>query len=271
MKIGYLQFYPEFGNVKKNIGKIENLAVNKEFDLLVIPELSNSGYSFVSREEVEEFSEKPEDGIFCNSILKLASDKNSFIVAGFCERADENGKTNYYNSCILACPDNKFFIYRKIHLFEEEKNYFERGNIKFNVIEISSPEIGKVKIGMMICFDWIFPEAARTLALKGAQIICHPSNLVMPYCQQAMFARAVENGVYIITSNRTGTENRGGKEITFTGKSVIIDHRGKYLATGSESEEEIKIVDIKPTDALDKFINKNNNVIEDRRKEFYEL
>jgi predicted amidohydrolase len=83
-----------------------------------------------------------------------------------------------------------------------------------------------VKVGMMICFDWIFPESARTLALKGAQIIAHPSNLVLSYCQQAMFTRAVENRVFTITANRTGTEINGDKELYFTGKSVIVDTKG---------------------------------------------
>ena len=53
-----------------------------------------------------------------------------------------------------------------------------------------------VKIGMMICFDWIFPEVARSLALKGAEIICHPSNLVLPHCPKAMKIRSLENRVF---------------------------------------------------------------------------
>jgi len=76
---------------------------------------------------------------------------------------------------------------------------------------------------MMICFDWFFPESARTLALKGAQLILHPSNLVMPYCQDAMITRSIENRVFSITSNRIGRE--GG--YNFTGKSQIVSFDGK--------------------------------------------
>ena len=86
----------------------------------------------------------------------------------------------------------------------------------------------------MICFDWVIPEAARTLALKGAQIICHPSNLVMPYCQKAMYARAVENHVFIITPNRIGKDENSGKEVSFTGGSIILNPKGDYLAEGNK-------------------------------------
>mgnify|MGYP002476654204 CR=1 FL=1 len=122
---------------------------------------------------------------------------------------------------------------------------------------------------MMICFDWAFPEAARTLALAGAQIICHPSNLVMPYCQKAMYARAVENRVFIITCNRVGTEEKNKKKLTFTGNSVILDPSGNYLSSASPGKEELNIVEINPSEALNKFINPVNNVLTDRRPDFY--
>lgn len=79
MKIGFLQFKPEFGKVKENISKIENMIFEKDFDLLVLPELSNSGYLFVSKEELEEYSERASDGIFCSSLLKICSQKNATL------------------------------------------------------------------------------------------------------------------------------------------------------------------------------------------------
>ena len=270
MKIGFLQFKPEFGKVKENISKIENMIFSQEFDLLVLPELSNSGYLFTSNEELEEYSEKVNDGIFCNTLLKIASQKKCHIVGGFCERTDE-AKPKYYNSSILAFPDNNYSLYRKIHLFNEEKFYFSQGDLNFKIDIICGESFGEVKIGMMICLDWLFPEAARTLALQGAQIICHPSNLVMPYCQKAMYARAVENGIFTITANRTGGDINKGKEVYFTGESVIINPKGDYLARASSDNEEIVIVNIKPKDALNKFVNNHNHLFNDRRKEFYLL
>jgi predicted amidohydrolase len=65
-----------------------------------------------------------------------------------------------------------------------------------------------VKIGLMVCFDWVFPEVARSLALQGTDILCHPSNLVLAYCQQAMLTRCIENGVFAVTCNRFGSEDR---------------------------------------------------------------
>ena len=265
MKIGYLQFRPEFGKVKENIKRIENFISDKEFDLLVLPELVNTGYLFTSRQELEEYSEEAGNGEFSKMLMRICSENNCQIVAGFCEKADDK----FYNSSMLVYPDKTFRLYRKIHLFYEEKFFFEPGNIKFEVHEISVKNSGKVKVGMMICFDWVIPEAARTLALKGAQIICHPSNLVMQYCQKAMYARAVENHVFIITTNRTGKDENNGKSVTFTGNSIILNPKGDYLAEADKEKEELKIIEINPFDALDKMINPYNNVITDRREEFY--
>jgi len=117
----------------------------------------------------------------------------------------------------------------------------------------------------MICFDWFFPETARYLALKGADIICHPANLVMPYCQRAMFTRALENQVYTITANRIGKDINGSKDIFFTGESVILDPKGNYLARAKTDSEEIQSVEIEHTIARNKFLNPNNNIFDDRK------
>lgn len=264
MKAGYLQFKPELFNPEANIRKIEGLVKNKNFDLLVIPELANSGYLFSSISELEKCSEEIPGGVYCKFLQRLAAENKSLIVSGICEKSGDN----YYNSSILVYPDGGIKTYRKIHLFYEEKNWFKPGNSAPEVYDISG-DFGNVKIGMMICFDWLFPETARTLALKGAQIICHPSNLVLQYCQKAMYARAVENRVFTITANRTGKDINGRKELFFTGASVIIDPKGNYLARGTDEGEECVIVNIEPELALDKNVTPMNNVFEDRRTEFY--
>jgi predicted amidohydrolase len=270
MKIGLLQFKPIFGKVKENIKSIENLQAGKEFDLLVLPELANSGYLFASMDEVEALSEFPEDGIFCNALKNISAKKNAHVVSGFAEKADEAGKMRFYNSSILIYPDGRYYIYRKIHLFYEEKLWFSPGNIQLEVHSISGRGYENVGVGMMICFDWFFPETARTLALRGAQIICHSSNLVMPYCQKAMPVRALENHVFTVTSNRIGKEICGGKEMKFTGGSVILNPKGDYLFKGSQDKEELAVIEIDPAFALNKNINSRNNIFKDRRSEFYE-
>lgn len=264
MKIGYLQFKPELFNPEANIRKIEELVKKADFDLLVMPELANSGYLFSSFDELAKCSEEIPTGMFCKALQNIAAEKNTYIVSGICEKAGND----YYNSSILVYPNGKIKTYRKIHLFYEERNWFKPGNLPLEVYEISG-NFGSVKIGMMICFDWVFPETARTLAVKGAQIICHPSNLVLQYCQKAMYARAVENRVFTITANRTGKDENGGKELYFTGASVILDPKGNYLAHGSDDGEECTIVDVDAGQAVDKNITPMNNIFDDRREEFY--
>lgn len=266
MRIGYLQFKPELGDIEGNINRIEQLVKDKNFDLMVMPELANSGYFFSDITEVEKAAEVIPGGKFCSLLKKISAEKNAFIVSGICER--DNDK--FYNSSILVYPSGEIKTYRKIHLFYEEKLWFQPGNSPLEVYEIESKSFGKVKAGMMICYDWIFPETARTLALKGAQIICHPSNLVMPYCQKAMFTRALENHVYTITANITGSDvNKNGKELKFTGKSVIVSPSGEYLHEGSADNEECVIMEIDPEEALNKDMNERNNLFADRRPDYY--
>ncbi|MDP3112822.1 MAG: nitrilase-related carbon-nitrogen hydrolase, partial [Thermodesulfovibrionales bacterium] len=126
-------------------------------------------------------------------------------------------------------------------------------------------------IGVMICFDWFFPESARTLALRGADIIAHSSNLVLPYCPDAMVTRCLENTVFAVTANRTGSEQRGEKEkLTFIGKSQITSHKGEILYRASEDRDEISVREIDISRARNKQINSLNNLFDDRKKEFYE-
>ena len=265
MKIGYLQFKPQFGQVKSNIIRIKELLKDKGFDLLVIPELSNSGYLFRSKDELAKYSEEIPTGDYCETLKSICSANNCFIVSGICERDGDE----FYNSAVLVKPSGDIITYRKIQLFFEEKFFFKPGNIPLTVHEIDGDNFGKVKIGIMICFDWIFPEVTRTLVLRGAQIICHPSNLVMPYCQDAMVTRALENHVFTITANRIGKETNGDKELIFTGMSEIVNPKGKILNKSKDNVEECVIIEINPEDALNKNVNDYNNVITDRREEFY--
>lgn len=121
----------------------------------------------------------------------------------------------------------------------------------------------------MICFDWRFPEAARKLTLLGAQIICHPSNLVLPHCPDAMVTRALENGVYTITADRIGTENRTGTALTFIGNSRIIGPDGRILAELGRDETAFVARDIDPARADQKAVTPRNDLLGDRRPEFY--
>jgi predicted amidohydrolase len=155
--------------------------------------------------------------------------------------------------------------YRKLHLFNTEKEYFDPGDTPLNTIEILG-----AKVGVMICFDWVFPEVARSLALRGADLLCHPSNLVLTYCQKTMLTRSLENSVYSVTANRTGKETRPRGELLFTGQSQIVGTKGEVIASSNSEEEAVVICDIDLSDARNKLITENNNLFADRRPEFYD-
>jgi predicted amidohydrolase len=182
------------------------------------------------------------------------------IVGSIAERAGDS----CYNTCVLSSGGAIKARYRKVHLFDREKELFAPGDMPFDVYEL-----GGVRIGMMVCFDWVFPEAMRALALKGAQIVCHPSNLVLPYCPRAMITRCIENGVYAITTNRVGNEARAGLDLTFIGMSQVVGPRGEVLMRANEEEEDLRIIDIDPALADNKMITRRNHLIDDRRPEFY--
>ncbi len=263
MKVGFLQFQPIFCNVEENQNKILSF-VEKEkgFDLLVLPELANSGYVFTERSEMEKVAEKIPSGYFVEKLIELANQKNGYIISGVCEKKE----SIFFNSSVIVGPDGYIGKYRKIHLFDREKLFFEPGSNIFEVFEIR-----EAKVGMMICFDWIFPESARILALKGAEIIAHPANLVLPYSQTAMLARSIENKVFTITANRIGKEENSGISLTFTGQSQITSPEMEILTQASTNQEEIRFVDIDISLARNKWINERNHLFDDRRKELYDV
>ncbi len=262
-RIALVQFQPKLLDLSYNISKMERMIKDVKADLIVFPELATTGYVFNTQNEVDSVSESSTAGKSIDLFSKLSSEKNSSIIYGFAERTDDG----IYNSAILINPDGAKYIYRKTHLFAEEKKFFVPGNTGFKV----KPAKGGVKVGLMICFDWQFPESARSLALNGAQIICHPSNLVLPWCQQAMIIRSLENRVFSVTCNRTGLEKNGNKELYFTGMSQILGTKGEILIRTSEDKEEVAVVTINPELALDKKVTEYNAVFEDRRPEMYDL
>ena len=261
MKVGLYQSSPAFGDVKRNVSEATKALSRASMDLVVLPELFSTGYQFISKQEVASLAEEIPSGFTCKSMIDLAQEKKIYIVFGIAER---NG-SKLYNSAVLAGPGGFIGCYRKTHLFFEEKILFDPGDTGFQVWDI-----GEARIGIMICFDWIFPESARILALKGAQIICHPANLVLPYCQYAMPVRCLENRVFSITANRVGTEQRGQKlPLVYTGTSIIVDPMGNVLRQLGDTEVCTIDVEIDPEKASDKNITEYNDVMEDRRPELY--
>ncbi len=260
MKVGFFQFSPLWGRKDENVERAISSIRGAKADLLVLPELFSTGYLFENGEELKRSAEIIPQGPTFTKVANIASAEKVNLVFGMAEKEGNR----FFNSSVLLTPKGDFYVYRKLHLFDREKLWFSPGNKELEVFDIDG-----AKVGMMICFDWLFPEVARILALKGAQIICHPSNLILRYCQDAMITRCVENRVFAITANRAGTEEKKGVKLSFTGNSQIVDPQGRVLIQADETQEGVWVTEIDPDLALDKKFTPNNHIFEDRRTEFY--
>ena len=261
MKVGYYQFNPAFGEVMRNLDVVGKRLANVECDLLVLPELFNSGYQFVSTDEAQALAEDVPGGPTTTRLIQIAADRRMHLVAGVAERVGNQ----VYNSAVLVGPAGFIGVYRKTHLFFEETLFFAPGDTGFSVYDI-----GSARVGLMVCFDWYYPESARTLALKGADIIAHPSNLVLPNCPDSMVTRCLENRVFAVTCNRIGSEERGGKKkLTYIGNSEVVTPKGEIIQRAKADQEELTIVEIDPLEARNKKLNPYNDLLAGRRPEFY--
>ena len=263
MKVGFLQFQPDLLNVEQNIDKISKLIESTDsFDLLVIPELANSGYVFVDKKELEQVAEEIPSGYFVEKLIELAKERNGYLVSGVCEKKGDL----YFNSSVLVGPEGFVSIYRKIHLFDREKLFFEPGDGPFKVYDIRG-----MKVGLLICWDWIFPEATRSLAIQGMDLLAHSVNLVLSFCQSAMITRSIENRIFTITSNRIGLETNKDISLHFKGHSQVTTPEAKRIAQASTDKEEVKVVNINVEEARNKWLSDRNHVFNDRRPEMYNL
>ncbi len=261
MRVGFLQYSPVFGDKKGNLERVEEMLSGEKNALIVLPELCFTGYVFKDREELDTLAEEAV-GPTVEYLTPIVKDNNLFLVFGMAERVGER----LYNSSCLLSPEGEIKIYRKAHLFNKEKSFFTPGDTGFPVFDVTIGS-NQVKVGLLVCFDWIFPEPWRILALKGAQIIAHSTNLVLPYCQDAMITRAIENRVFIITTNRMGEE----REVTFTGRSQVVRPDGKILIRVGEESQGVWTVECDPLEAQNKMVTERNDIFQDRRKDLYRI
>lgn len=260
LKVAAVQTSPVFGEIERNIDTALDL-VPEGLDLAVLPELFATGYQFRDRDELAHHAETLE-GPICERLRVHAAVTGTTLVAGLAERDGDR----FFNSSVLVRPDGSTELYRKVHLFWDEKSIFEPGDLGFPVFEACG-----TTLGMMICFDWVFPEAARSLALAGAQVLCHPSNLILAFCPDAMITRCLENRVFAITANRVGTEARvEGKSLTFSGLSQVCGPLGAAPARLDATEVGVVTSDIDLARA-DKCLTPRNDLWEDRRPDQYRL
>jgi predicted amidohydrolase len=255
MRVGYVQTNPKILMVEENVKEAVDVVKGADADLIVLPELFTTGYA-LTKGELDGVSEDAEDGPTIDRFRELSKDTGIGIVGGFVEKS----AGCFYNSAFLVTPSD-LHIHRKVHLFGKEKRIFNPG-CGFEV-----HDFGGTRIGMMVCFDWFFPESCRTLMLKGAEIVAHPANLVLPFWPTAAPTRAVENHVFIVTASRIGME-RGLK---FVGGSLIATPGGEILSSSGEADLGCSVVEIEPEEARDKRVTPLNDIVEDRMPGAYEL
>jgi len=261
MRLALVQTRPELGERTANLDAMAQLVENVEAEIYCFPELCTTGYAMDERDRFLDLSEKPGGTAGLDFFAELARHRNAAVVAGL--PLLEEGRL--YNAAGLFRPGEDAVFYRKLHLFAREKAVFDAGDRAPGLWEFRG-----LRLGMMICFDWVFPEVARLMAMAGADLILHPSNLVTPYCQRAMFARAVENAVFIATVNRVGEERYpDGTALRFTGASQLVGNRGDVHLSLPAEGEAAAVADLDFRAARDKWLTEHNHLMRDRRSEFF--
>ena len=271
VKVACLQTHPRVGdkasNVAASLASIERAAALGA-RLIVLPELANSGYVFTTRAEAFALAEEVPNGPTCQAWMTAATRLGVTLVAGIAERQGDA----LYNAAVVIGPTGYIGTFRKVHLWNAENLFFEPGNLGFPVFKTP---IGR--IGVAICYDIWFPETFRLQALKGADIVCVPTNWV-PIPGQApgreamatvlAMAAAHSNSIFIACADRVGTE-RGQP---FEGQSVIVGCTGWPVAgPASRNDEEIVLAEIDLGSAR-RLRNWNafNQVLRDRRTDVYD-
>ncbi|HEY3943971.1 MAG TPA: carbon-nitrogen hydrolase family protein [Solirubrobacteraceae bacterium] len=244
MRVAVAQTEPQLGEKERNlevcVARLEE-AATKGAALLVLPECAIPGYMFDSAEEALPFAE----GIPGPSTEILERESRRLGMHVVCGLLERDGDV-MHNTAVFVGPDGLIGVYRKTHLpFLGVDRFVVAGD----ELPIFETPLGRV--GLEICYDLRFPEVTRTLALRGADLIAHPTNFPLAARLQTEFitrARAAENRVYLLTANRIGKERWG----EFCGWSQIVDPYGDRLAEAGADEEALLVADYDVQRARDK-------------------
>lgn len=275
VRIAVIQYDPQVGleHTGDNLNRgltLARRAAREGANLIVLPELANTGYTFQSRAEAYAHAETLQDGPSLQAWAQFAREQQVYLAAGFAERDG----LKLYDSAVLFGPEGRLGHYRKAHLWNQEKLWFTPGDLGFPVFETP---IGR--IGLLICWDIWFPEVPRLMAAQGADIICSLNNWVWtppPLFDEAgrcmasylTMTAAHVNNVHIAAANRIGRE-RGGR---FLGCSLIAGTNGWPIGEVANAEEEcILYADVDLVAARSAPIwNSLNDLPRDRRTDLYD-
>jgi len=267
VKIACVQMEPKILEKRRNLRRcleLVRLAEREEARLIVFPECALTGYCFSSRDQALPIAE-PIPGPSTEEIKAVCRQLDVFVVVGLLEKDGDN----CYNAALLLGPDGLVGKYRKLHLpYLGVDRFLDEGNLPPTVYDT---KLGKIGLG--ICYDMMFAEYSRLLALGGADLLIFPANWPETgniYPDYVVPTRAIENHVFCVAVNRVGTE----KGTTFSGHSIIAHWFGQALAKGKANEEDILYAEIEPADARQKHLvivpeEHEVDFIKDRRPEFY--
>ncbi len=243
VEVAAIQMAPYWMEPKKNLEKmiilIEDTLKQRKVDLIVFPELVNVGY-LRGRDwpRLSEYINKAEPipGEITNALGRVAQENRIFIVVGLIQ-AHPTIPVTVYNSAVLINNRGEIVgVHQKMHIPSEEKHYFYPGN----TCEVYKTEIGN--IGMLVCYDCLFPELARILSLKGAEILCglfayHKASLpfVPRRLEYIASVRSSENRNFFISCNRSGQED----DLIFFGRSAIAGPGGEILSFTEDEGETV--------------------------------
>ena len=240
-------------------------AVERGAQIVVLPELSNTGYVFTSREEARAAAE-PAGGELLQGWADAARPADALVVGGFAELAADG---TLYNSAALVGGEGALAVYRKLHLWDREPRWFSPGQ---DPAPVTETRYGRIGLG--VCYDVEFPELTRGLALAGADLIALPTNWPRedsppngrPVVHSLVAATAYFNKVFVALCDRWGVE-RG---LEFEGASAIADPRGAIIAGPvAERRTETIFADCDLATARDKRSGARNDAFADRRPGHY--
>jgi len=267
LRVAACQIEPQLGEVEANLERITRAVTDAAAAgavLAVLPEAALTGYAFASLDEALPVARRAA-AVASEAIASLAQTHRMTIICGTLEAQGDE----VFNAALLATPDGRRYTYRKMHLpFLGIDRFATPGPDAPSVVDV-----GGLRVGVLICYDLRFPEAARMCALDGADLIALPTNWPVGVdFHPGIFApsRAAENHCYLLACDRVGTE-RG---TTFIGRSVLIDYDGHQLAVASDTEEELLVGEIDPDAARQTHVRRRPgehewDTIADRRPGLY--
>ena len=261
----------------KNVSNAEKLvrqAASEGAQIILIQELFESQYFCMDqKEELFELSKPFDNHPTIKKFSELAKELKVVLPVSFFEKAN---RAHYNSVAIVDADGNILGKYRKSHIPDgpgyQEKFYFNPGDTGFKVWNTKY-----AKIGVGICWDQWFPEAARSMVLSGAELLLYPTAIggepeddgfdSSDMWQRAMIGHSASNQIPVIASNRIGTEKGIDIENYFYGRSFVTNHVGDKIAEGSRDKEEVLIGKINLSEA--ETLRNVWGVFRDRRPELY--